>query len=164
MIIEFFWQFLFKRSVFMLEEAGAIYFASYHVSPKQRQQTCLDIHFTGIAFGLPLYRCHSVCEKRVEFFIQRWQLSCSPVGCEQCLRKECPVVISEKFSNTFIIQTGRQGDHLQLPFFISFWRALKTTKSFNPIIFVNLIYRHFDILRSHYGQVKKVMPFQAVPK
>ena len=37
-------------------------------------------------------------------------------------------------------------------------------KSYNPIIFVNLIYRHFDILRSHYGQVKKVMPFQAVPK
>ena len=38
----------------------------------------------------------------------------------------------------------------------------KTTKSYNSIIFVNLIYRHFDILRSHYGQVKKVMPFQAV--
>ena len=32
---------------------------------------------------------------------------------------------------------------------------LKTKKSYNPIIFVNLIYRHFDILRSHYGQVKK---------
>ena len=40
----------------------------------------------------------------------------------------------------------------------------KTTKLYNPIIFVNLIYRHFDILRSHYGQVKKVMPFQAVWK
>ena len=41
---------------------------------------------------------------------------------------------------------------------------LKTKKSYNPIIFVNLIYGHFDILRSQYGQVKKVVLFRSVPK
>ena len=39
-------------------------------------------------------------------------------------------------------------------FLYLFDRHLKTTKSYNPIIFVSLIYRHFDILRSHDGQVK----------
>ena len=41
---------------------------------------------------------------------------------------------------------------------------LKTKKSYNPIIFVNLTYGHFDILRSQYGQVKKVVPLRSVPK
>ena len=41
---------------------------------------------------------------------------------------------------------------------------LKTKKSYNPIIFVNLIYGHFDILRSQYGQVKKSGAFQVCAK
>ena len=32
------------------------------------------------------------------------------------------------------------------------------------MIFVNLIYRHFDILMPQYGQAKKVVHFRAVPK
>ena len=41
---------------------------------------------------------------------------------------------------------------------------LKTKKSYNPIIFVNLIYGHFDILRSQYGLVKKSGAFQVCAK
>ena len=55
-----------------------------------------------------------------------------------------------------------QGDIVQLCFMISFWQTLK--EIYNPIIFVNLIYRHFDILMAQYGRAKKVMCFRAVPK
>ena len=37
-------------------------------------------------------------------------------------------------------------------------------KSFNPIIFVNLIYRHFDILRSHLWSGEKSHAFPGCVK
>ena len=55
--------------------------------------------------------CHSIDATLFawkEFFLctHIWHFSCSPIECEQCLCLECPVVISEKFSNTLRVQTG----------------------------------------------------------
>ena len=52
------------------------------------------------------------------------------------------------------------GDHLQLTFLY----PLKNKEIINKVIFVDLTYTDFDILRSQNGQVKKVMPFPGCAK
>ena len=49
-------------------------------------------------------------------------------------------------------------------YFITSLGQAKIQKWPNPTIFVEDIYGHFDILMSHYGQVKKFLPFRAMSK
>ena len=49
-------------------------------------------------------------------------------------------------------------------YFITSLGQAKIQKWPNPTIFVEDIYGHFDILMSHYGQAKRLLPFRAMSK